>query len=261
MPSQSLKTNSCIFLISFVFICCSQPTISQDSNIQKGTINLGFEAGIQFTGIDDSGMPISNSGVGYSLGPFFDYYLSDIIKFRAGLYYDHRAFSLSDMNYISDTGYVGKSSFYDVTEKYNVNYLTIPLSLIYVKGNDKFNFFIQVSFYYSIFLNSNQTGDLHIFISEEDAPYFYFEGYPEFNIPGDHYLKVEKDLFSTSDMGINLLFGFTYYIKPNLGITFSPGFTYSFANVWENPERNATWSTLYKINAGIIYTLKSKKPR
>lgn len=221
-------------------------------------MNVGFEAGVQFTGIDDSGMPVSKGGVGYSTGPFFDYYLSDIIKFRAGLHYDHRAFSLSDMNYISDTGYVGKSSYYDVEEKYNVNYLTIPLSLVYVKGNDKFNMFIQGTFYYSIFLNSNQTGDLHIFISKEDAPHFYFDGYPEFNIPGDHYLEVGKDLFNTSDMGINLLFGFTYYINPNLGITLAPGFTYSFANVWENPERQASWSRIYKINAGIIYTLKSK---
>tara|TARA_Y100000031_G_scaffold155264_1_gene205367 strand:+ start:1179 stop:1898 length:720 start_codon:yes stop_codon:yes gene_type:complete len=232
--------------------------ISQEEVLLKGTFNVGFEAGVQFTGVDDSGMPISKGGVGYSSGPFLDYYLSEIIKFRAGLYFDHRAFSLSDMGLISDTGYIGKSSFYDITEKYNVNYLTIPLSLIYVKGNDKFNFFIQGTFYYSIFLNSNQTGDFHIFISEEDAPHFYFEGYPEFNIPGDHYLKVEKNLFNTSDMGVNLLFGFTYYIKPNLGITLSPGFTYSFSNVWENPERNASWSRLYKINAGIVLSLGSK---
>ncbi len=255
LAKKIIRTLPIILLFSLISI---QPIISQETDLLKGTFNVGFEAGVQFTGVDDSGMPISKGGIGYSAGPFLDYYLSDIIKFRAGLYYDHRAFSLSDMGLISDTGYIGTSSYYDITEKYNVNYLTIPLSLIYVKGNDKFNFFIQGTYYYSIFLNSNQTGDFHIFISEEDAPHFYFEGYPEFNIPGDHYLTVEKNLFNTSDMGINLLFGFTYYIKPNLGITLSPGFTYSFANVWENPERKATWSQLYKINAGIIYTLKSK---
>ena len=251
-----LKIYRSIFFVAFVILIFNQPIIAQGTSLLKGTMNVGFEAGIQFTGIDDSGMPISKKGIGYSTGPFFDYYLTDIIKFRAGLYYDHRAFSLSDMNYISDTAYEGKSSYYDVLEKYNVNYLTIPLSLIYIKGNNKFNFFIQGTFYYSILLNSNQTGDLHIFISEEDAPHFYFEGYPEFNIPGDHYLTVDKDIFSTSDIGINLLFGLLYYIKPNLGISISPGFSYSFANVWEDPSRRATWSQLYKINVGLVYTLK-----
>jgi len=234
----------------------SQLGISQEIISEKGRINLGIEAGIQFTGIEDSGMPISEGGVGYSAGPIFDYYLTDIIKFRAGLCYDHRAFSLSDMNYISDTAYYSLSSYYDVVEKYKVNYLTIPISLIYVKGNSKFNFFIQGTFYYSIFLNSNQTGDLHIFISEEDAPHFNFEGYPEFSIPGDHYLEVDKDLFNTSDMGINILFGFTYYIKSNLGITISPGFSYSFANVWKILLVSHPGRAYYKINVGIIYTLK-----
>jgi len=251
-----LNKNKIITLLTLLIIIGIQPVISQESTTKKGTMNIGFEAGIQFTGISDPYMPISDNGIGYAAGPFFEYYLNDIIKFRGGLYYDNRGFSLSDGGYIDDSNYFAKSSYYDVTQQYHVNYLTIPLSLIYIKGSDKFKFFIQGTLYYSMFLNSDQSGDFHIFISEEDAPHYDFEGYPEFNIPGDHYFEIkEKDQFSTSDIGINLLLGATYYIKPNLGITLSPGFSYSFENVWEDPMRKTTWTNIYKINLGIIYTL------
>ncbi len=202
-------------------------------------------------------MLITEGGIGYSAGPFFEHYLSDIIKFRGGVNFDNRAFTLKDMGSINDSIYVGKSSYFNVVEKYKINYVTIPLSLIYSKGNDKFNFFLQATLYYSLYLNSNQTGDIHVHISEEDATHFHINNYPEFNIPGDYHFEPLEQSFSTSDIGVNMLFGCIYFIKPNLGITFSPGFTYSFANVWENPERRTTWSRLYKINIGIIYTLKS----
>ncbi len=248
-----------LFMLALVFQV--QPIVSQEIVTNKGKMNIGFEAGIQFTGVDDPYMRISNGGIGYAAGPFFDYYLSDIVKFRAGLNFDNRAFSLQDMDYIvDDSGYVGKTSYYDVFEEYSVNYLTIPLSLIYVKGNDKFNFFIQATLYYSLFINAKQTGYADVYISELDAPHFYFKGYPELNTPGHHYFDPDIQTFNTSDIGINLLLGFTFFINPNLGITISPGFSYSFANVWENPERSTTWSHIYKINAGIIYTLKSNQP-
>ncbi len=248
-----------IFFLFYIVLIITESVNSQEIALNKGKINVGFEAGIQFTGISDPYMPISDNGTGYATGAFFEYYLSNIIKFRGGLYYDNRAFSLGDAGYIDDSNYYAKSSYYTVTQQYKANYLTIPLSLIYIKGSDKFKFFIQGTFYFSMYLNSTQTGNFHIHISEEDAPHFDFEGYPEFNIPGDHYLEINgKDQFNTSDMGINILIGVTYYIKPNLGIIVSPGFTYSFANVWEDPLRTTTWSRLYKINIGVIYTLNTK---
>jgi len=252
-----LKIYRNIFLVAFVILITNQPIVAQGTALLKGTMNVGFEAGIQFTGVDDPYVVIADAGIGYVAGPFFEYYLSNIIKFRVGLNFDNRAFSLQDMNYIvGDSGYVGKSSYYDVYEKFKVNYLTIPLSLIYIKGSDKFKFFIQGTVYYSLLLNTIQTGYADVYISEEDANNFYFEGYPELNIPGHHYFDPELQVFSTSDIGINLLFGFLYNIKPNLGISISPGFSYSFANVWEDPSRRATWSQLYKINVGLVYTLK-----
>ena len=122
--------------------------------------------------------------------------------------------------------------------------------------SDKFKFFIQGTLYYSLYLNSIQKGGLDVFITEEDAHYINIEGYPELSVPGHYYYDNIESAFSSSDMGFNLLFGGEYYIKPNLGITLSPGFSYSFSNVWEDPLRQTTWSRLYKITAGIIYNFK-----
>ena len=245
-----------VVLLALIF---SQELISQEEVLLKGTFNAGFEAGVQFTSVDDPYMSMSDGGTGYSAGAFIEYFLQEKIKIRGGLYLDNRAFKLQDVGIIvGDSGYVGKSSYYDVLEKFKVNYLTIPLSLIYVTGSDKFKIYIQGTVYYSLLLNANQTGYIDVYISEEDAPHFYFEDFPELNVPGHHQLNPNVQIFNTSDIGINILFGGIYYIKPNLGITLSPGFTYSFSNVWENPERNASWSRLYKINAGIIFSLGSK---
>lgn len=257
MQHKFFKIYRIIFTIALAIIFFVQSSISQEVNVKKGSMNVGFEAGIQFTGISDPYSQYSDNGIGYATGVFFDYYISNLIKLRGGLYYDSRAFSVGDFGYIEDTNLIYRStSYYNVLREYKVNYLTIPISFIYIKGTNKFNLFIQGTIYYSLYLNSNQKGDFHIYISEEDAPYFDNENYPEFNIPGDHYFEVEDELFSTSDIGMNLFFGATYFINPNIGITLSPGFSYSFANVWEDPLRETTWTSLYKINAGIIYTIK-----
>jgi len=257
MLSKLVKTHCYIFLISIVLFNFQQPLIAQDVISNKGTINVGFEGGVQFTAVDDPYMPVSDAGVGYSLGPYIEYFLSDMVKIRAGINFDNRAFELKDMgNIVGDSGYVGQSSYYDILEKYKVNYLTIPLSIIYIKGSDKFKFFIQGTLYYSLFLNAKQTGYTNVYISEEDAWHFNFEDFPELSTPGLHEYPPIKQTFNTSDIGINVFLGGVFFIKSNIGITLSPGFTYSFGNVWEYPERKANWSRLYKINAGIIYKLK-----
>jgi len=246
-----------VITLAFAFILFVQLSLSQNVSEKKESINIGFEAGIQFTGISDPYMPISENGIGFASGFFADYFLNDIIKIRGGLYFDNRKFSLGDFNYIYDTNLVHPTtSFYSVTRNYSVNYLTIPLSLMYEKGNGRLNFFIQGTLYYSLLINSNQRGDLHVFISEKDAPYFDFPDYPEFNVPGEYSYTVPDEPFNTSDIGINLLFGATYFLKPDLGITLSPGLSYSFANVWEDSFRETSWTSLYKINIGIIYTIK-----
>ncbi len=246
-------------LLLFLNLIFIQHLVSQDTNLKKGTVNIGFESGIQFTGIDDPYMLISKTGIGYNFGPNIEYYLNEVIKVRVGLQFDNRAFKLQDLGQvIGDSGYVGYSSYFEVEEKYKVNYLTIPLSLIYIKGSDKFKFFLQGTIYYSLYLNSTQTGYVDVFISGYDAQHFNFADYPELNTPGHHSYEPDIQKFNTSDIGINILFGGVYYLNPNWGISLSPGFSYAFSNVWEDPLRNANWSRLYKVTAGVIYTIKKQ---
>ncbi len=250
------KTKPITLFVLLLFIL-SSPIFSQETYINKGKFNIGFEGGIQFTGVNDTYMHVSEGGIGYNFGPLIEYYLNDFVKIKAGLQYDSREFTLKDLLPIVDSsGYMGASSYYSSVENYKVNYLTIPLSITYIKGTDNFKFYVQGTFYYSILINSVQTGETFVYISESDAEHYNFVNYPEFNTPGYHYLNQAEQKFNSSDIGINLFVGGIYYIKPNLGISLSPGFSYAFSNVWEDPLRTATWSQLYKVTIGVVYSIK-----
>lgn len=254
---NSISLSTLVPLIVFLFFFASD--LNAQENIQeKGSVNFGFEAGLQFTNISDPYMPVSKAGTGYNAGPFIEYCLSNLVKFRAAIQYDNRAFKLENMapRLVGDSGYIGQTSYYDVQQNFKVNYLTIPISFIYSTGGEKLKFFMQGTVYYSFYINSVQTGVRDVYISEEDAEHFYFEDYPEFSTPGHHYLKPEIQTFNSGDIGINMLIGGVYYIKPGLGISLAPGFTFAFSNVWEDPSRVTTWSTLYKVTAGLVYSIK-----
>lgn len=249
-----------IFILYFLWIFLFYNTIdsiAQESTTNKGKLNFGFETGLQITGVSDPYMIVNKTGMGYSLGPFLDYYLGESIKVRVGINYDNRAFSLeSSLLRLRVDTIQFMNSYYDLTEDYKVNYLTIPLSLIYIKGAGKFKLFLQGTIYYSILLNTVQTGLLDIYVDDVDATFLNAEDYPELSIPGHHYYQPENKNFNTSDIGINVNIGGIYYIKPKWGISLSAGLTHAFSNVWEDPLRNASWSTLYKVNAGIVYSIK-----
>ncbi|NQU33226.1 MAG: outer membrane beta-barrel protein [Bacteroidetes bacterium] len=245
------------FVCTIIILCSAQSILSQETSQNKGKQNFGFETGIQFIGIDDPYMQISKSGIGYNLGPFIEQYISEFIKIRGGVQLDNRGFTLKHTEPVmGDSGYIGYSSYIDIKKQYKVNYLTIPLSIIYIKGNENFSFFLQGTLYYSFYLGSVQTGYSDVYISETDAPHYYFEDYPELNDPGHHYFDPVINKFNSSDMGINMFFGGIFHVKHNLGLSISPGFTYSFANVWEDPQRNVKWSRIYKVTAGLVYTIK-----
>ncbi len=240
----------CTILFSFVSLK------SQEYIDKKGSVNIGFETGIQFTDIDDPYVVTSDGGVGYTAGPFIEYHITEYVKIRGGIEIDNRAFSLEDTGHIIDDSLnIFFNSYYRNNAKYRANYLTLPISMVYMKGDEKLNFYLQGTIYYSLHLNTNMTGSADIYISEEDAPYIFFEDHPELSLPGHHHYDVKPLTFNTSDMGINVRIGVIYNISPGLGVTLSPALTYSFSNVWEDPLRRATWTRLYKITAGIVYKL------
>ncbi len=244
-------------IVTTTLLIISQLLHSQSLDINKGKVNIGLESGIQFTGVDDPYSQISDGGVGYNIGPFFEYYISNQFKIRAGLQFDNRAFKLKSFGiFYGDSIDHQYNSIFNEAVKYKSNYLTIPLSLIYIKGSDKLKFHLQGTLYYSLFINSVQTGGIDVVISDNDAGYFNIPDYPELSVPGSYHYNHIDNAFNSSDIGINLFFGCTYYINSKIGISLSPGFTYSFSNVWEDPQRATNWSRIYKVTGGLIYIIK-----
>ncbi len=247
-----------LILLTSVFIFgFSTSTIAQV--YQKGNINIGFEGGVQFTNVSDAyTINIPTSGVGYSLGPFVEYHVSPAFKLRFALNYDNRKFGISEPPYrVNDSSGNFEYSYFQFNRDYNVNYLTIPLSVFYVKGNEKFKIYIQFSFYYSLYLNAHQKGTNDLYIDPLDYPFV-----TDSTITVGHNIKAFDEpvegLFSSSDFGINFYLGGIIKLSPRFGLTIAPGFTVGMANVYEDPSRRSKWSRIFKINTGIVYTLKKK---
>jgi len=223
---------------------------------EKKTISVGFEGGVQFTDVSDQWM-ISKGGTGINMGVFAEYPINDILRIRLGLNYDKRAFNLSNIWRLKDdtTGYFG-DSYYAENIDYKANFATIPLSLLYMKGENRFKLYFQFTLYYSLLLDAPLDGNFEWYISAEDALHFTN---PEWQSPTSETEHVSRDAtpdFNTYDLGIHLYIGGMYELNDQWSITLSPGLTYGFANVWNNPERTSNWSKLFQINAGVLYQFK-----
>ena len=256
--SKIVQKSILILLTVFITLALSNPAIAQI--YEKGDVNIGVEGGVQFTNVSDSHtINTPTGGVGFSLGPFVDYHVSPTFKLRLALNYDNRKYGINEPPYaIPDTsgGYL-ENSYFQFNRDYSINYLTIPLSVFYVKGNDKFKIYIQLSFYYSLYLNAHQKGQNHLYIDSTDYQQITD---PEIKV-GHNIIEVDEaveGLFNSSDFGFNFYFGGIIKLTHNLAITIAPGFTVGMANVYENPNRKSKWSRIFKINAGIVYTLKKK---
>lgn len=236
---------------------------SQNEEIEN-KISIGFEIGPQFTSVSDSYAysVLPKSKVGFNAGIFGEYKLTDLVKVRLGAYYDNRGFKGQDfISPISelqddDSVYVSYASYYSEDLNYTLNYLTIPISIIYSKGNEKFSFFLQGSLYYSLLLNASVNGTTDLYIYPEHAPKFED---PELQVPGNTITEYDnKDItnnFTSNDWGVQLFFGFIYNINSKIGLQISPGLTVGFQNLYANPSRVSKWNNVYKINAGIVYKL------
>ncbi len=250
------KTSNILASLAFLLLFTA-PVYAQGDMGKESRYRIGIEGGLLLSEVDDPIMLVSKSGNGYNFGPYFDYYIGEFLKLRLAGHFESRKFGLENGTQliVDDSGYVGKSSYYDNKEKYTVNFLTIPLSIIFEKGSDKLKLFVQGTFYYSLLLNSKQESERYVYISAEDAGKLFFDEFPEFNAPGIHFLDPEIKTFNSSDMGISAHIGVKYNINRKMAFSFSPGFTLSFSNVWDNPSRLAKWSRMYRFTAGISYLI------
>lgn len=262
------KNTYYVLLLNLIILFFSiSDAMSQEKN--KGKFNLGFEGGVQFSNAEDQRTlnPVS-SKTGYSSGPYIEYFISDMISVKLGLNYDSRGFKIDDVfvGFVDTSQIITDSivilycpnSYFHITRNYSVNYLTIPLNFRYVKSSGKFKIFIEAGVYYSLLLNANRIGQDDLYMEPECAPHFE----EPFNVPGHQYEDYDGDatsLFNTYDFGMSLYLGGIVQFSPQWGITISPGFMFSFANLYSNPEIDAKWTQIFKINAGVVYTLKGNK--
>jgi hypothetical protein len=254
------KISAILIVITFFSIT----NLKSQTEQNKSKISFGIEGGVQFTNIYDretySTLPKTKTG--FTSGIFGNYDLSENVKLRLGLYYDKRGFKIEDyLTPISelqedDSVYVSYASYYYEKLDYSLNYLTIPISLLYSKGNEKFEFFIEGGVYYSILLNASRNGNTELYIYPDHAA--NFEN-PLLQIPGSSITNFNNEdvlqYFTGNDWGILLSFGGVYHLNKNIDFQFSPETCFSFENLYANPVRSSKWNRIYRINAGIIYKL------
>ena len=260
--------NKYLFHFCFIILIMFGLSVSKltSQEINKGKLNLGFEGGVQFSNVEDkSTLYPASSKAGYSLGPYIEYFISDEFSVKLGVYFDNRGFKIDDVyvgladssQIIPDSIVYSRSSYLHITTDYSINYLTLPLSVRYVKGSDKFSIYVEAGLYYSLLINAQQEGQNDLYIDPEYAPHFP----PPFNVPGHQYEDFNGDatsIFNTYDFGINLFLGGIVQFSPQWSLTIAPGFSYSFANLYYQPEIEAKWTQIFKINVGVIYSFKKK---
>lgn len=245
--------------------------------VYKGKFNIGAEGGIQFTNLDSFARNYSTqSKTGFYVGVFGEYNLSQTVKIKLGLQYDRRGFELDSYTlFAADSGVSSGNSYYYYQVEYNLAYITIPLHIKYARGSKKFKISLEGGIYYSIYLNANHNGIERYYFDSKD--YFdhtgtiFNNGFNDYLLDGptdgirtvnrysndgeQNEVTYDEYLFNSFDFGFDFLIGIIYQPTPSIGITISPGFTYSFTKAFENPTYESKWAQITKINIGFIYTL------
>jgi len=249
-------------LLSISLLLTVTLTLSAQES-DKGKFNFGFDGGVQFTNIEDrTTINPAERKIGYTFGPYAEYFIADLFTVKLGVYFDNRGFKTDDL-YVGlsgnsviypDSVVYSPESYFHTTGDYSLNYLTVPLSINYVKGSEKFKIFVQAGVYYSILLNADLEGYSDLYIEPEYAPHFD-------TVPGHHIENYNGDttsLFNSFDAGMNLYLGGIIKLSEHWGITVSPGFQISFTHLYNRPDIDAKWRQLFKIKAGVVYTFSKK---
>jgi hypothetical protein len=226
---------------------------------------FGVAAGPQFTNISSPGLPMPpNMGIGFLAGVFAEYALFDNFKVRMEADFDRRSFNVSYQSsyFVFQDSIISRNSYGAYDFDFNVDYLTIPLSFIYMTGGEKFKLFIQGTFYYSVYLSARKKGYTNVYIAESDFQFVDQEKYPdlqpghnkkEFNESTDIFFNNER--FNSYDMGVSFFIGGIYKLSEKVDLYLSPGFTSSFGRILENPVYDSRWIKVFKIETGIVVNL------
>lgn len=270
-------------LIIFLFLAGALSLTEAQENEEdyKGKFNIGTEGGIQFTNLDSFARNYSTqSKTGFYIGFFGEYNISQTVRIKLGLQYDRRGFELDSYTPIApDTGAYSGNSYHYYQVEYNLAYITMPLHIKYMRGSKKFKLSLEGGIYYSIYLNANHNGVEQYYFDPEE--YFdltgtiFEQGYNDYILDGPtdgvrvvNYESTDGDpgeipyyevKFNSYDFGFDFLIGLIYQPTPSVGITISPGFTYSVTKAFENPTYESKWAQITKINIGFIYTLNMNK--
>jgi len=255
-------------LFLFLVFSLAMPAIVKAQMVQtKGLFNVGIEGGVQFTNIKDfSPVYQAKSGTGYRVGAFAEYFIVNDLKLQTGIYYDDRAFQLAgNFPFVDSTGKILKS-YYFYQVDYKLNYLTLPLSIMYQRGGEKFKITLQAGIYYSIFLNATMNGAEDVYVDPEDIDLItdttLRTGHNQKLYSGSTigvasvFYTPEALRFSSYDFGVNFRIGVIYNITPQIGINATVGFIYSISSVFENPGINSKWLQSTGVNLGFVYTLR-----
>lgn len=262
-----MKKNSIIYnisIVAFLLLSFNTKLISQQEINNR--LSIGFEGGYQYTSIYDSDafsvLPKGKSA--YNFGFYGDYKLGSSIKFGLGLYFDKRGFKSND--FLSPIGelqdddsvYVSYASYYQTDLDYTLNYLTLPISIIYYRESEKVSLYLKASLYYSLLINARENGSTELYIYPDHAP--NFEN-PELQVPGSTVTKYNNEDvyedFNADDWGVQLNLGFMYKLSERIGIHFTPGITLAFQQLYANPVRISKWNNIYRVNVGLNYKLKN----
>ncbi len=251
-------------IITIIFIVVSVSfginTIdAQNNTAQERKLSVGVEITPQFTNISSASYAGSDTKVRPYTGVFIIYDASEIMKFKTGLYFDMRSYGIhfksTSLSFNDSTNFTGFNSYYELDVTNTVNYLTVPVNFFYQKGNGKLKVYVEGGLYFAIALNNKVKGFNDYFIHPDDL-----EGFNDSTLTsGHHYNYYDGSVdnyFNTYDIGINLGLGISYYVKPDIALQFSPGFSYGLANVFENPERSSKWNNIFKLHLALVYKLK-----
>jgi hypothetical protein len=269
MVKTSLHIFSFRHLVSILLGCIlllSARDISAQFETRKGKFNIGVEGGVQFTDISTNGsLYRPTSGLGYAISAFGDYHISNDFRLRVALGYDNRAYQMDASMPLADTaGNIG-NSYYFYQVDYTMDYLTIPIGILYTRGGEKFKILLQLNFYYSILLGASMEGAEDFYVAPEDIGSIpddsnllpghnvYTYGGPATGLA--YSFNTRNDEFNSFDFGVNFLIGGLYQVTPSVGIHLSLGFTYGLAAVFIDPQLDSRWSQITKVNLGFAYTI------